>query len=194
MAAIVQRPFAGAAVADQAASARTAYKGSHRMRSTTRQRIGRTVSTVLLALIVGAVVVPWLAGWHSYLVESGSMGKAAPTGSLVAMRPVTDASVTVGQVVLLHRGNGTPVLHRVIERKLDGDRVLVRTKGDANLSADPLFYPVPKTVLTPALVVPKIGFAVPFLRSRVGISAMVAVAGLLLIQSALRRRPDAATA
>ena len=142
-------------------------------------------------MIVGAVVVPWMAGWHSYLVESGSMGKTAPTGSLVAMRPITGSTVQVGDVIMLHRGNGTPVLHRVIERRVDNGWLMVRTKGDANPKPDPQFYPVPKSVLTPAVIMPRVGLAVPFLRSTEGRSLLVAVAGLLLMKASLRRRGPA---
>jgi len=190
MAAIVDQPFSGLAVTDQVASA--GYRGAHRHRTSARQRTGQAVSAVLLAVIVGVVVVPWLAGWHSYLVESGSMGRTAPTGSLVAMRPITGSTVEVGDVILLHRGNGTPVLHRVIERKVDNGRLMVRTKGDANAKPDPQLYPVPKSVLTPAVIVPRVGFAVPFLRSTEGRSILVAVAGLVLIKASLRRRGPAA--
>jgi signal peptidase len=164
------------------------FKGVHRRPVDRRRRRSRVGTGLLLAAVTGGLAVPYAAGWRTYVVESGSMGATAPTGSMVAMRPITRSDVGVGDIVLLHRSNGTPVLHRVIERKLDNGRPVVRTKGDANPTADPDFYPVPPTTLTPALVVPEVGYAVPVLRSTVGRCVLVGLAGLLLITASVRRR------
>jgi signal peptidase len=175
---------------EQLEPGRARTKGAHRRPVDRRRRRSRVRAGLLLAAVTGGLVVPFSAGWRPYVVESGSMGATAPTGSMVAMRPISSTDVGVGDIVLLHRANGTPVLHRVIERTLDNGRPMVRTKGDANPKADPGFYAVPATTLTPALVVPKVGYAVPMLRSTVGRCVLVALAGLLLITASVRRRPS----
>lgn len=182
------------AIAQPAAASRRAGKGRHRRLGGTVRRVGSTLVTLAFAGMLAAVIVPALAGWKPYLVESGSMGEAVPVGSLTVMRPLAANSVKVGDVILLRRGNGTAVLHRVIERSAADGQVSVRTKGDANQAADPESYPVPTTTLRPAVILPKVGYAIPALRSAVGRCALVALAGLLLIVAALRRRPAPDTA
>ena len=172
--------------------------GRHRRPSRGRGALHQTVNMVValaFAGVLAALVLPRAAGWHTYVVESGSMGHTAPIGSLVEMKPIAAGSVRKGDIVLLHRANGTPVMHRVIQVMVENGQVTVRTKGDANPTADPDFYPVPAFALTPTVILPRLGLAVPVLKSTEGRSVLVAVAGLLLIRAALRRRrvPGAAS-
>src|SRR5689334_3389701 len=80
------------------------------------RRIGRVLSVGVLVGLIAAVAVPAAIGWRPYLVKSGSMGSAAPVGSLVAMRPVPARDLHVGDMVMLDRGNDVRVLHRIIQK------------------------------------------------------------------------------
>lgn len=82
----------------------------------------------------------------------------------------------------------TPVLHRVIERKVDNDgQIVVRTKGDANRDPDPEPYLVGQETLTPVFVVPRIGFLLATLRSPAGWLGLVVLPAVLLLSVVLVR-------
>jgi len=130
----------------------------------TRQRLlrsaGRSLVTAALVAavgLIGAAALPRLAGFTPMLILSGSMGSAAPVGSVVLGRDVDARLVRVGDIVLLPRPGATPVLHRVIEvGRLDG-RVVVRTQGDANAVPDTEPTVLPARVVTAVHAVPGIG-------------------------------------
>ena len=66
-------------------------------------------------------------------VDTGSMGEAAPIGSLVVMAPTVAAEHRLGDVIAYRREDGPTVVHRVVAQSPDGS---VTTRGDANVSAD----------------------------------------------------------
>jgi hypothetical protein len=73
-------------------------------------------------------------------------------------------------------------MHRVIRRTVDADgQVIVRTKGDANPTADPVPYVLHGVTLTPVLVIPKLGFAIAFLRTPVGWLGLVELPLVLIL-------------
>jgi signal peptidase I len=81
---------------------------------------------IVLALLWAAqtVLIPVrVGGW--------SMGPALSPGDVVLIR--ADGKPVVGDIVLLRSPGHEPVLHRVVELLDDG---AVRTKGDANATAD----------------------------------------------------------
>lgn len=98
-----------------------------------------TVTALLCAVVVGAVLVPRLAGATPYTVLTGSMTPAYPPGTLVVSRPVPAGDVRVGEVVTYQLRSGEPevVTHRVVGLAYDGDGELrYRTQGDANEAPD----------------------------------------------------------
>jgi len=120
-------------------------------------------ATVLLA----AAVLPTAAGFTPLLVTSGSMGRAAPVGSVVLGRGVDAAQVRVGDVVLLPRPD-TPVLHRVIETQRDQGKVVVRTKGDANADPDSQPTVLPLRVVRAVWTVHHVGHALWVVKTPLG--------------------------
>lgn len=87
--------------------------------------------TILVILIASVFYVPRLVGIKPYVVLSGSMEPAIPTGS-VAFIDTYDTEVSVGDIVTYKlpsvKGGETLVTHRII-REEDGNWI---TKGDAN--------------------------------------------------------------
>ena len=148
-------------------------------------RLLGTVALGALALLLIAAVAPNLAGHHTLLIKSGSMGQAVPVGSLVVTRSIPAEQVRVGTIVLIGTpGQGSdPVLHRVVERSeaSDGATITVRTKGDANTAADSDPYVLPDEVLTPAYVIPRIGFAVAAVTTPTGWFLLVVAPGSVLL-------------
>ena len=94
-----------------------------------------TVATLL------AILGSWLLGYSPYVMYGGSMGSTAPVGSIAFFEKVAPESLNVGDVIVFRPPSASeardPVMHRIVSiEEVDGQRV-VRTKGDANESADP---------------------------------------------------------
>lgn len=142
---------------------------------------------VLLAVLVAGLallVVPRVAGVPALVVTSGSMGSAVPTGSVVLVRPEPSARVRVGDVLLM-REDATMVLHRVVERT---DAMSVRTKGDANPTADPNPYRLGATAYVAVADIPWLGYAIGALRSPAGLVVLAVLVLLAVLVPARRNR------
>ncbi len=158
---------------------------------------------LLLALIAVPALasVPAALGYGVLTVHSGSMEGTAPIGSAVVTRSLEPDQVRVDDVILVRAetaGITAPgVLHRVISRRVErGGEVVLRTKGDANPKPDPLPYVLSGTTMTPVLIVPYVGYALAFVRTPVGWTAVVALPATVLLWLQLqaiwakpRRRP-----
>lgn len=91
------------------------------------------VLSVLASLVVW-MVLPWvLLGWSPSVVVSGSMRPAVRAGDVVLLRPVDPWAVGADTIVAYDDPGRGRVLHRVVERRANGQYLL---KGDANPTAD----------------------------------------------------------
>ena len=150
-----------------------------------------TTLTVTLAtvLLLGLAVLPRTGLYQTSTMLTGSMAPGIPVGAAVVGTPEKLSDVRVGQVLSLQSPEpGHPVYsHRVVEvvRGADG-RTGLRTKGDANLAADPwITYPQDR-VWRVRTVVPGLGSLVRTLQGPVThvtlvIALPVLVAGWLLV-------------
>lgn len=131
------------------AAAKGEAAASDEPRSPLRTRIFRALSTIALicVLIIAALMlVPTVLGYQRYVLVSGSMTPAIPTGSVVYDRAVPVEELEVGDVITFvpppQFEIKTPVTHRIVDISSAepghpvGERVY-RTKGDANASPDP---------------------------------------------------------
>lgn len=149
------------------------------------------VALVALAAALAFAVVPRLFGYGALVVSGGSMGDTAPVGSLVMARWTPAEEVALGDVILVREeredGPGPPKLHRVVSLDEEGGQILVRTKGDANQTADPNLYILPDRVAIPALTVPYLGYVAGFAMTPLGwvflVALPAAVLGLLALRS-----------
>jgi signal peptidase len=166
------------------------------------QRLLNGLVIVLLltvAAALAAVVVSAALGNRELIVRSGSMGQTAPIGSVVLVHPIPSRAVRVGTIVVLQpkpsAGKGVPpTLHRAIQVRHTPHGVVVRTKGDANLIADPDPSVLGRTVLTPVHVIPWLGYLIGATRTWIGWLLLLVVPGALLLAFALRsiwRAPQA---
>jgi signal peptidase len=152
--------------------------------------------TVLAALAMTALVtlVPRAFGWQPTIVVSGSMSPAINTGDVVVTAPLNGWKVPLGSVVLAADPSRLHdlLLHRVVGRNADGT---LKTKGDANLSADSTAMPLANLRGVGRIRIPMIG--IPLLRAREGdwlpAGALVLVVVLLsaptMAMRGLRREP-----
>ncbi|MFE6996655.1 signal peptidase I [Microbacterium sp. NPDC057659] len=117
--------------------------------STTRttRAIGRglvAIGAVVAMGFVALMLVPGMLGMDRYVITGGSMSGTFERGTLVLERQVPVDDLRVGDVITYlpptDSGVTELVTHRIVDisEKTDaaGGRVL-RTKGDANASADP---------------------------------------------------------
>lgn len=139
----------------------------------------------LAACLVVLTVVPRVLGYTTLVVQSGSMGSTAPTGSLVVAKPLPVGEVRAGDVILMKMSSQagqarTPVMHRVVTVTERDGEVIVSTKGDANRTIDPDTHILRNSTVTPVRVVPGAGFAIGMLLSRLGWTVLVLLPAAIL--------------
>ncbi|GIO26449.1 signal peptidase I SipW [Ornithinibacillus bavariensis] len=119
----------------------------------------------LLLVIVGSMVLvtklsggePQIFGYQLKTVLSGSMEPGIQTGSIIAVKPGGDMTrFKENDVITYKESNGKLITHRIIEVIHSGDKVLYRTKGDNNNTADI------NPILSENVVAEYTGITIPF--------------------------------
>lgn len=110
----------------------------------------------IAALLLAAAVLFLSAGGRWFVVETPSMGEAAPVGTLVLDLPVDVDTLAVGDVVSFETdaNPGVVYTHRIIAIDADG----LHTRGDINGATDPWTLTQHDVIGTPALLVPHLGW------------------------------------
>ena len=96
--------------------------------------------TALSVLLLGFLVIgPHTGLYRPVTVLSDSMAPTFSRGDLVITRPQSIENLRIGQVVTFRIpiGDHRVESHRIVEILVGGVAPVVRTKGDANASADP---------------------------------------------------------
>lgn len=88
-------------------------------------------------VLLGASFAPTLIGYESFIVTSGSMGRANPVGSVAVTRMVDARTIRTGDVVSFQTESASRITHRVIAVTEENGQRVFETKGDANLLPDP---------------------------------------------------------
>jgi signal peptidase I len=117
--------------------------------------------------VAGAAVILaatfWISGGRWFIVETPSMGEAAPVGTLVLTTPVSVAALDVGDIITFVPPETTAVYtHRVAEIGPAG----LTTRGDINGATDPWVVTQADIVGEATTVLPGLGWllrALPFL-------------------------------
>lgn len=134
---------------------------------------------VLIILLAAVIILAPLVGWHMDTVLSGSMEPFIHVGSLVIVQPVDVSQIHAGDIIAFSLGN-TEICHRVVSID-EGPPLKFTTKGDANNAADRETVAAENVVGTVILSIPQAGYFTSFIKSPVGILAIVILAALLLI-------------
>lgn len=155
----------------------------------------RIASRGLGVLVVGAVIIlgasfaPTLLGYESFIVTSGSMGKANPVGSVAVTRMVDARSIRTGDVVSFQTASESRITHRVIAVTEEAGQRVLKTQGDTNAAPDP--EPLRLTTGEVAKVqwsVPYAGYLVRYARTPYGGIVLFVIPILGLIADR-RKRP-----
>lgn len=141
--------------------------------------------TVLTCVMVAIFTIPQLFHITPFVVLSGSMEPNIPTGSVVFTNKNDKENLRIGDVVTFGLSTGDDsvfVTHRVY--KLDEEKNLVQTKGDANDHADN-FISKDAVVGTVICYIPRIGFLLQGVQSNYGYLVLVVSLAILNIFAAL---------
>jgi signal peptidase len=137
------------------------------------------LSLAVIVLLALATNLGPKIGFEVFAIRGGSMTPAIPLGAaVVAVRTAPDA-IQVGETVTIRADNGVIYTHRVVEVHAIGDRWL-RTKGDANATADAAPVPATSVVGVVRWTVPLLGYLMAMLTTPAGLLSVVAYAVALL--------------
>ncbi|MFK7918020.1 MAG: signal peptidase I [Ilumatobacter sp.] len=166
------------------AASRAPNERSHTARWIERGALCIASIVVLAAMLtlVGAA-----QGYRPVVLETGSMGDAAPAGSLLITSPRSADDIAVGDVLVMRHDRDVPVTHRVIEL-LDTDvGTVARTQGDANEFADAVPYALSNDELVARWIIPGAGSWLEQLRQPAVWLALIALLIAAISAVALRR-------
>lgn len=141
-----------------------------------------------LAVLLAAAA-PIAIGERSYVVESGSMTPTIETGDVVILQPIAPGRARTGEIVGFRdpEGRGLLITHRVMAVAHTGRRFQFATQGDTNTTQEHWSVPESGQIGLVMYRIPKLGFAVAWIKSPGGRVALLIVPGLLLAVSLLGR-------
>lgn len=148
-----------------------------------------------LAFLTVLLVLPGLFQIHPMSVESESMEPDYPAGSMIYVKKVDESRLAEGMVVTFCLADEeTLVTHRIV--RVDEEKRLLYTKGDANELEDGAATPFLRVVGRPVLCIPHLGYLAGYLSSAVGkigiLLAVVMVCILSWMDGALQRQEEEA--
>ena len=147
------------------------------------KKIWSTMTNALVAAMVLLAVLlvgVRLVGLTPFVVLSGSMEPAYPTGSLIYVKKVPPERVQVGDPITFVMNEELMVAtHRVTEIDSEGQRFT--TKGDANDAADGAPVHFNNLIGTPVFCIPRLGYLSDYLTQPPGMYMGWSVMAVLLL-------------
>ena len=135
---------------------------------------------LVLLLYAGIFIVSALNGNKCFYVTNGSMGNAAPFGSLIVTEQTPYEQLSVGDIVSFYDSEGANAFtHRITEK--DDENRLLYTKGDANNVEDPVPASYDYFAGRVVWVVPFLGFISMVLHSPFGVAAVLCILAVFVI-------------
>ena len=158
-------------------------KTNERKKKTPLQVLGDLFTTVIL-LAVAALLILFLGvrlvGITPYAVQTASMEPTYPVGSIIYVKNVAANDVKVGDAITYTlNSEGLLATHRVT--KIDADRQLFYTHGDAVEGVEDTPVPFSALVGIPKFSIPKLGFLAQYVASRQGRVIAITAAAILLV-------------
>jgi signal peptidase I len=150
----------------------------------------RALVGIAVAALVFLALLPHTGLYRTETVLSNSMKPHFGAGDLLVVTPEPVRDVRVGQVISIHVPNGDHHVqtHRIVQVVRGGEHPVVRTKGDANDARDQFTARLDgKTAWRVRFVVPKLGWAIVWLRNPLLWLLTVFLAPAAFVLLALRR-------
>ncbi len=130
----------------------------------------RRAIDVALAALVAVVLILALAthlapelGSRLFAIRSGSMAPEVPIGALIVTSSVAPEALAIGDIVTVGMANGTVLTHRIAEVVQQDDARMLRLKGDANPTADPMLVETDRVIGEMTLALPALGYLLAML-------------------------------
>ncbi|MFJ7725895.1 signal peptidase I SipW [Neobacillus sp. NPDC097160] len=160
---------------------------------------GRISSIIIYGLLICMVITvistkinggtPKIFGYEIMTVLSGSMEPGIKTGSIIAVKPVSNtASLQKGDVITFKAADNpnTLITHRIIKIQKEKDSVQFITKGDNNDTKDRSPVITEKIVgVYSGFTLPFVGRLLAFIQSTNGAIFLMIVPGVLMILSSV---------
>jgi len=166
-------------------SAPIAHPGGLAERRPLVVRVGAGLLWAIGGLLLGlclAITVPYLVGFRSLTVMSGSMVPTLRVGDVVVVEQISPTSARIGDVVTFRDPTDPTRLltHRVRKIEIADGVVRFVTKGDANTSVEAWKVPAGGTIGRVVYHVPWIGYALFWIRGRLGRLLLLVIPALAL--------------
>ncbi len=180
-------------MASHAGSARVAAPVTHQHKGRSVATTGaitilrRTLSVLWITSLAAVVLLALAAnlgprfGLEVFAVRGGSMAPAIPVGAAVIAVRTEPAAIRVGDVATIRADNGVVFTHRVIEIDASEADHWLRTKGDANTTADAATVPPTSVIGVVAVTIPLAGYLIAMMATSAGIVSYIAYALALLL-------------
>jgi len=132
-------------------------------------------------------------------VPSESMVPTLNVGDLVLVTGVDVTSIKEGEIIVFNvpapydKYTPSPIIHRVVEVKVEDSHMYFRTKGDNTISNDPWLVPAENVIGKMAAKVPYLGLAVLALKTPAGLTITTALMLLWILNPYItiwRRKMD----
>lgn len=121
--------------------------------------------------------------YKSYVVQSGSMEPSIRVGDVIIIHKNPRYFKT--EVITFKDEEQHTVTHRILETTETAFPVYT-TKGDANQAADTAEVPQKNVIGKVVLVVPKIGYAIQFIRTPWGLILTIIVPAILILSDEIK--------
>jgi signal peptidase I len=155
--------------------------------------ISGAITTLLTTLLIFMVFVvisskalggePNFLGYQLKSVLSGSMEPTFYTGSIIALKPVTEPNnLKKGDVITFKASDEILITHRIVDVIKTGEQTMYKTKGDNNRSADSDIVLANNVVAKyTGFSIPTAGYLIDFTKSKNGAALLLILPGLLLL-------------
>ena len=155
-------------------------------------RVLVAILTLGMLLLAGLVLGARLAGWHPYVVYSGSMEPAIPVGAVTLVQPAPLDRLKARDVITFSRPSQpeVPITHRVVsvDRLLDGGGWRIVTRGDANPEPDVWTVDGNHVVGRVAFTFPWLGYLLVWLASSAGKLLLLGLIAVAFVFNLVARR------
>lgn len=124
-----------------------------------------------------------VAGVRSFIVKSGSMEPAIPTGALVVTKAIHPSLLRPGDVITFVRPTEERdfITHRVAGISTRNDYISIKTKGDNNNVPDNWQVGGGNVIGKVNLAVPWLGYILSFVQSKIGILLFILIPAIYIL-------------
>lgn len=155
--------------------------------------MNRIITSVLMVLLTGTAIIvlstklaggePEIFGHQIKTVLSGSMEPSIQTGSIIAVKPVTDGNHLKNDDVIIFKEKADRLItHRIIEVTETKNGSLYTTKGDNNDAPDREQVLADNVVgIYSGITIPYVGYLVSFSQTPKGSALLLILPGIFLL-------------